>query len=77
MIELSTPKLGGGWVPEAPCWAHEMKKLILGTVLGGGDNRNRVGLDPEKCILGCPSYWVIGMRLTIEPSTPKLGGVGT
>ena len=36
IIELSTPQIRGGWVPEAPCRAHEMKKLIFGNFFGGG-----------------------------------------
>ena len=73
-IELSTPKLGG-WVPEVPCRAHEAKKPIFGTVWGGeGRNGTFVGLDPVKRILGCPSAWLLRIRLTVEFSTPKLGG---
>ena len=61
-----------------PCRAHEVKKPIFGTVLGGGGvNRNSDGLDPEKHILGCPSAWLMRIRLIIEFSTPKIGGVGT
>ena len=61
-----------------PSRAHEVKKPIFSTVLGGGGtNGNSVGLDPEKCILGCPSAWLVRIRLIIDLSTPKLGGVGT
>ena len=41
IIEFSTPKIGG-WVPEVPCRAHEVKKPIFGTVWGGG------GVDKRK-----------------------------
>ena len=61
-----------------PYRAHEVKKPIFGTVWGGGGvNGNSVGLDPEKHILGCPSAWMMRIRLIIEFSTPKIGGVGT
>ena len=60
-----------------PYRAHEVKKPIFSTVWGGGTNGNSVGLDPEKCILGCPSAWLMRIRLIIQLSTPKLGGVGT
>ena len=61
-----------------PYRAHEVKKPIFSTVWGGGGiNGNSVGLDPEKCILGCPSAWLMRIRLIIELSTLKLGGVGT
>ena len=40
-------------------------------------NGNSVGRDPEKRILGWPSAWLMRIRLIIEFSTPKLGGVGT
>ena len=66
-----------------PYRAHEVKKPIFGTVLGGGGgggggaSGNSVGLDPEKRILGCPSAWWMRIRLIIELSTPKLGGVDT
>ena len=57
--------------------AHVVKKPIFSTVWGGGwINGNSVGLDPEKCILGCPSAWLMRIRLKIELSNPKLGGVG-
>ena len=61
-----------------PCRAHEMKEPIFGTVLERGwINGNSVGLDPEKCVLGCPSALLMGIRLIIEFSTLKLGGMGT
>ena len=40
-------------------------------------NGNSVGLDPEKRILGCPSTWLMRIRLIIEFSTPEIGGVVT
>ena len=64
-------------MPEVPCRAQEMKKPIFGTVWGGGTNGNSVGLDPEKRILGCPGAWLMRIRLIVEFSTLKLGGVGT
>ena len=80
IIELSTPKLGG-WVPEVPSRAHEVKNPIFGTVWGGGGvgwiNGNSVSLDPKKRILGCRSAWLMRISLIIEFSTTKLGGVGT
>ena len=61
-----------------PSRAHEVKEPIFSTVWGGGwINGNSVGLDPEKCILGCPSAWLMRMSFIIKFSTPKLGGVGT
>ena len=37
IIELSTPKIGGGGrVPEVPCRAHEVKKNPLSAPFGGG-----------------------------------------
>ena len=53
IIELNTPELGEG-VPEVPCWAHEVKKPIFGTFLGGGEGLNEMfaGLDPETRIFG-------------------------
>ena len=61
-----------------PCRAHEMKEPIFGTVLERGlMNGNSVGLDPEKCVLGCPSAWLMRMSFIIKFSTPKLGWVGT
>ena len=61
-----------------PSRAHEVKEPIFSTVMGGGGwiNGNSVGLDPQKCILGCPSTWLMRIRLKIELSNPKLGGVG-
>ena len=60
-----------------PSRAHVVKEPIFSTVWGGGwINGNSVGLDPEKCILGCPSAWLMRIRLKIELSNPKLGGVG-
>ena len=60
------------------CRPHKVKKTFFGTVLGGGwINGNSVGLDPEKGILGCPGAWLMGIRLIIQFSTPKLGGLGT
>ena len=73
IIGLSTPKLGG-WVPEVSCRAHEVKNPIFGTLGGGGLNGKFVGLDPGKCILGCPSAWLLRIRLIIEFSNTKLGG---
>ena len=59
-----------------PSRAREVKEPIFSTGWGGGwINGNSVGLDPEKRILGCPSAWLIRIRLIIELSTPKLGGV--
>ena len=61
-----------------PSRAHVVKEPIFSTVWGGGwINGNSVGLDPEKCILGCPSALLMGIRLIIEFSTLKLGGMGT
>ena len=61
-----------------PSRAHVVKKPIFSTVWGGGwINGNSVGLDPEKCILGCPSALLMRIRLIIEFSTLKLGGMGT
>ena len=61
-----------------PYRAHEVKKPIFGTVLGGGGaSGNSVGLNPEKRILGCPSAWLMRIELIIELSTPKLGEVDT
>ena len=60
-----------------PSRAHEVKELIFSTVWGGEwINGNSVGLDPEKCILRCPSACLMRIRLIIELSNPKLGGVG-
>ena len=39
IVEFSTPKSGAWGGPELACWADEEKKLILGTVWGGGINR--------------------------------------
>ena len=79
IIELRTPKIGAGWVPEVPCRAHEVKKTHVQHCffLGGWLNGNSVGLDPGKGILGCPSAWLMGIRLIIEFSPFKLGGMGT
>ena len=62
-----------------PYRAHEVKKPIFGTVLGGGGGAsgNSVGLNPEKRILGCPSVLLMRIELIIELSTPKLGEVDT
>ena len=64
-------------MPEVPCRAHKVKKPICGTLfLGWWMNGNSVGLDPEKCISGWPSAWLMGTRLIIDLSTPKLGRLG-
>ena len=61
-----------------PCWAHKVKKPIFPSVFGWGwINGNSVGLDPEKHILGCRSAWLMRIRLIIEFSIPKIGGMGT
>ena len=66
-------------MPEVPCRAQEVKKSIFGTFGGGWMNGSSVGLDPQKRILGCPSAWLMRIRLVTELSTPKIwgGGVGT
>ena len=40
-------------------------------------NGNSVRLDPEKRILGCFNARLLRMRLIIESSILKRGGVGT
>ena len=56
-----------------PRRAQEVKNPFFSTVPGAGwINGNSVGLDPEERIIGCPSAWLIRMRLTIELRTPKL-----
>ena len=78
IIELSTPKLRGGWVPEMPCRAYNVKKTVFDTVWGGRwRNGKSVGLDHDKSIFGCPSARLIRIGLIIELSTPKIGGLGT
>ena len=61
-----------------PCRAHEVKKLIFGTVSWGvWINENSVGLGPEERILGRPGAWLMGIRLKMEFSIPKIRQVGT
>ena len=49
-----------------PSRAYDVKKPIFDTVWGGRwRNGKSVGLDPEKCILGCLSAWLMSNRLII------------
>ena len=60
------------------CLSEDYQVAVqAGTALGEAGDRNSVGLDPEKHILGCPGAWLMRIRLIIEFSTPKIGGVGT
>ena len=73
---FSSPKIGrvgtgigllGSW-GEKTHLRHRWRRWI---------NRNSVGVDPEKRILGCSTAWLMENRLIIEISRRKIGGGGT
>ena len=55
------------------CQGAAYSVSIFGTSEGGGGwiNRNSVGLDPEKRILGSPSTWLMKRSVGMEFSTLK------